>query len=140
MSRQKVSRNSPCPCGSGKKYKACCWKKAFDFVEDEKGTIFKSVPMHGELTAELQELRQEFIAKHGREPGPGDKLFEDLPPTEHLEAMIVKTMKEAGTRPEIIYAFEKTGRLVTADNRNLLTDRDLAEWDAAVDEYRAKNP
>jgi uncharacterized protein YecA (UPF0149 family) len=23
----KVSRNSPCPCGSGKKYKKCCGKK-----------------------------------------------------------------------------------------------------------------
>jgi hypothetical protein len=22
---QKVSRNAPCPCGSGKKYKNCCW-------------------------------------------------------------------------------------------------------------------
>ena len=21
----KVNRNSPCPCGSGKKYKFCCW-------------------------------------------------------------------------------------------------------------------
>jgi len=23
----KVSRNDPCPCGSGKKYKSCCWSK-----------------------------------------------------------------------------------------------------------------
>lgn len=23
----KVGRNEPCPCGSGKKYKKCCWKK-----------------------------------------------------------------------------------------------------------------
>jgi hypothetical protein len=22
---QKISRNAPCPCGSGKKYKKCCW-------------------------------------------------------------------------------------------------------------------
>jgi SEC-C motif len=26
MSRKKVSRNDPCPCGSGKKYKHCCYK------------------------------------------------------------------------------------------------------------------
>ena len=25
----KVGRNDPCPCGSGKKYKKCCWPKAF---------------------------------------------------------------------------------------------------------------
>lgn len=23
----KVGRNDPCPCGSGKKYKQCCWNK-----------------------------------------------------------------------------------------------------------------
>jgi len=25
--KQKVGRNDPCPCGSGKKYKKCCWPK-----------------------------------------------------------------------------------------------------------------
>jgi uncharacterized protein YecA (UPF0149 family) len=24
VTRQKVGRNEPCPCGSGKKYKKCC--------------------------------------------------------------------------------------------------------------------
>ena len=28
-----VSRNAPCPCGSGKKYKKCCFKK--DLVEEK---------------------------------------------------------------------------------------------------------
>jgi preprotein translocase subunit SecA len=25
--KEKISRNDPCPCGSGKKYKRCCWPK-----------------------------------------------------------------------------------------------------------------
>ena len=25
----KIGRNDPCPCGSGKKYKKCCWLKDF---------------------------------------------------------------------------------------------------------------
>ena len=25
--RKKIGRNDPCPCGSGKKYKKCCWPK-----------------------------------------------------------------------------------------------------------------
>jgi HEAT repeat protein len=29
ITRQKVGRNDPCPCGSGKKYKKCCWPKTF---------------------------------------------------------------------------------------------------------------
>ena len=24
---QQAGRNDPCPCGSGKKYKKCCWEK-----------------------------------------------------------------------------------------------------------------
>lgn len=27
MDRHRVSRNDPCPCGSGKKYKYCCLRK-----------------------------------------------------------------------------------------------------------------
>ena len=26
VSKQKIGRNEPCPCGSGKKYKKCCGK------------------------------------------------------------------------------------------------------------------
>lgn len=32
---EKVGRNDPCPCGSGKKYKACCLSK-----QQPRGTIF----------------------------------------------------------------------------------------------------
>jgi uncharacterized protein YecA (UPF0149 family) len=28
MFRERVGRNDPCPCGSGKKYKKCCMRKA----------------------------------------------------------------------------------------------------------------
>lgn len=28
---QKIGRNDPCPCGSGKKYKKCCWLKERDW-------------------------------------------------------------------------------------------------------------
>lgn len=28
LGKVRVGRNAPCPCGSGKKYKKCCWRKA----------------------------------------------------------------------------------------------------------------
>jgi hypothetical protein len=34
MASKKHSRNAPCPCGSGKKYKHCCYGKG---VEDDLG-------------------------------------------------------------------------------------------------------
>ena len=137
MSRKKLSRNAPCPCGSGKKYKHCCYGKGFDYEQDDDGTILKSIPMSREMVDLLEEQRQRFIQKYGREPGPQDPVFFDMPPLEHIEHQTVEAMKEAGIDPAIIYAYEKTGRLVTEDNQHLLPEADLAEWDAAIEEYEA---
>jgi hypothetical protein len=38
-----------------------------------------------------------------------------------------------------IYAFEKTGLVVTEQNQHLIWDKDLAEWDAAIEEYETKH-
>ena len=56
----------------------------------------------------------------------------------HLEAMMVEDMKAAGLDPAYIYAFEKTGLLVTEQNQHLIPDEDLAEWGAAVEEHERK--
>ena len=53
--------------------------------------------------------------------------------------MMVEDMKKAGIDPAIIYAYEKTGRLVTEQNQKLLSDADLDEWNAAIEEYEAKH-
>lgn len=139
MSRKRISRNDPCPCGSGKKYKKCCYGKDFDFEEDDEGNLFKSVPISPGMAELLQEQRQKFVEEHGREPGPEDKVFFDMPHAEHFEHMMVEGMKKAGINPAVIYAFEKTGRLVTEDNQILLSDAELDEWQAAIDEYEAKH-
>ena len=52
--------------------------------------------MTPEVREALEQLRQAFVAKHGREPGPDDLLFPDMPHPEHLEAMMVEDMKAAG--------------------------------------------
>jgi SEC-C motif len=139
MSHKKLSRNALCPCGSGRKYKHCCWDKGFEWVENEAGTVYKSTPMSPEVREALEQLHQAFVAKHGRESGPNDRLFPDMPHPEHLEAMMVEDMKAAGLDPAFIYAFERTGLLVTEQNQHLIPDEDLAEWDAAVEEYERKH-
>jgi hypothetical protein len=139
MPRKKLPRNAPCPCGSGKKYKHCCHGKGFDYLTDKEGNIFKSIPVTDEVAEVIEEQKRKFVEKHGREPAPGDKLFFDMPPVEHAEHFIVEAMKKAGVEPAIIYAFEKTGLLVTEANEHLISDVDRAAWDAAVLEYRAKH-
>jgi hypothetical protein len=138
MSNKRISRNAPCPCGSGKKYKNCCYSKGFDWVQDEDGTVGKSIPMTEEVTEVLRRLRQAFIDKHGREPEPDELLFSDLPHPEHLEAMLVEDMKKAGLHPAFIYAFERTGLLVSEENQHLIPEKDLEDWRSAIDEYRSK--
>ena len=51
---------------------------------------------------------------------------------------MVEAMKQAGLDPAVIHAFEKTGLLVTEANEHLISDKDRAEWEAAVREYRTK--
>ncbi|SRR5579871_79850 len=139
MARKRISRNAPCPCGSGRKYKHCCYGKAFEWQEDDQGTVSRSIPMSAEVADLLEEQRQRFIAKYGREPGPDDPVFFDLPPVEQIEFQTVQAMQKAGIDPAIIYAYEKTGGLlVTEKNQHLIPDKDLAEWQAAIDEYRAQ--
>lgn len=53
-----------------------------------------------------------------------------------VHARMLKAMQEAGVRPEIIYAFERTGRVVTEENRSLLTAEELKEWTDAIEDYR----
>jgi hypothetical protein len=83
-----------------------------------------------------------FVQKFGREPGPDDPLFFDpnantpqpIKPQEIYKSTL-GVMSTSGMRPEIIYAFEKTGRIVTRENMKFLTKAELAEWDSAIAEY-----
>ena len=140
MARKRISRNAPCPCGSGKKYKHCCYGKGFEWQQDEEGGVYKSVPLSNEMADILEQQRQKFVEKYGREPGPNDPVFFDMPPVEQIEFQTVQAMKKAGIDPAIIHAYEKTGGLlVTEQNQHLIPDKDLAAWQAAIEEYRAKH-
>jgi hypothetical protein len=45
---------------------------------------------------------------------------------------------DSGIDPAIVYAMNKTGRIVTETNMQFLTDAELQEWNDAVDEYHQK--
>ena len=76
-----------------------------------------------------------FVASHGREPGPGDRLFDGAPSLEWMEHQTIQAMKKAGIDPAIIYAHEKTGLLLSQENESKCTTMDVAEWDTAIDTY-----
>ena len=90
----------------------------------------------------LERQRRAFVAKFGREPGPSDPLFFDPEadtPQQLTEGYVAKatldTMRKAGTRPELVYAYQKTGLIVSKAGYENMTPEDRAEYDAAIDEY-----
>jgi hypothetical protein len=138
VARRKLSRNAPCPCGSGRKYKHCCWGKGFDWVQDKQGDL-RQVPLSAEARPLLEAQRQQFRQQFGRDPGPDDRLFFDAPPFEQVEHQIVEAMKRAGLDPAFIHAFEQTGLLVTEDNQHRIPANDLQAWLAAVADYHTRH-
>jgi len=144
MGRKPFPRNARCPCGSGDKYKRCCFTKGFHYYVDEaSGEVVRSVPVNSEarsvLEPALAKQREKFIATFGREPGPDDPIFFDLD-EDALRKDTVKAMSAAGIRPALIYAHEKTGLLVSTENRHLIPNVGLREWDEAVAEYYELHP
>ncbi len=94
------------------------------------------------LDEALEAARVDFRAKFGRDPRPDEPILfdptKDTPtPIEPdaLDRMMVQSMLEAGIRGELIHAYQKTGMIVTEDNRHLFSKSDLAEYEAAIDDY-----
>ena len=90
-----------------------------------------------------QQLR-DFRKKFGRDPRPNEPIFFDPDgdtPTPISQAKfdqeLLTAMHKSGAPPQFIYAFKKTGHLVTEGTRAILPPEDVAEWEAAIDEYFA---
>ena len=105
----------------------------------------KSLPLADAARPLLKKQIALFRKKFGREPKPDEPLFFDPAAAEPrrlqlepMEADIVKAMKEANIHPRLIYAFEKTGRLLSASTLKKLPKADQAEWHAALTEYDRK--
>jgi len=45
----------------------------------------------------------------------------------------VQAARESGMDPALVYAMNKTGRIVTKENMRFLTEADIREWNDAVD-------
>jgi hypothetical protein len=115
-------------------------------IKHRKSTRGRTVKLDPESMDMMQQQLQAFREKFGREPGPDDPLFfdpdADTPQPFRLEKFLeesTEAMVAAGIRPEIIYAHRKTGGLiVTEENQEKLSAEDIAEWEAAIDEYFEK--
>lgn len=95
----------------------------------------KKAKITKEVKEILEEQRQKFIKKFGREPQPDDPIFFDAPPQEEVHRQILEAMEKAGTTPELVYAYKKTGRILTEEASKNLSKKELKEWQDAIDDY-----
>ena len=55
MGTKPFPRNERCPCGSGQKYKHCCFQKGFTYqLDDQTGEVIRAVPLNHEARTELE--------------------------------------------------------------------------------------
>ena len=99
---KKLGRNEPCPCGSGKKYKHCCWNKSFEWAVDEEGNVKKQIPINPELKKMYDREAEEFRKTHGRNRDANESIFREMGHPEHVEAWLVDKLKEVGVEPDLI--------------------------------------
>ena len=100
------------------------------------------------LTPRAQEIVNSQLAafreKFGRVPGPTDPVFFDPDADEPreldadaMERAMIDAMAASGVAPQIIFAYARTGMLVSESNQEQWSDEDMAQWDAAIDEFFA---
>ena len=105
----------------------------------------KRVPIPPVVRELLEKQRAAFRKQFSREPEPTDPIFFDpncpypKPVSQQqqdgVEQEILAAMANVGIDPAIMYAFRKTGRIVTAHNQQFLSKEELTEWQDAVEEY-----
>ena len=91
----------------------------------------------------LQEQLENFKRTFGRDPIGDEPIFFDPEKTdkptkinlERLNEIIVTQLRDSGASESYIYAFKKTGRIVTEENEHLLTKAEYKEWEDAAREY-----
>jgi SEC-C motif len=126
---ERVGRNKPCPCGSGRKYKHCHGVEgnigAIPVRQDpgvSAGRALGKTVNTGVATPNTVALRRLVLAQP-RLAFP--EALPDLTPVER--ALLHNGIPEAE-----VYAFRKVGKLITPMNRSVCDPAMVKQWDEAV--------
>ena len=135
--RQPYPDSEACPCDSGLTYVECCKKKSFRFEIDGRGNVIKSVPLHPQLRAQIEETALRFRSMFGRKPARHDPIVFDhhLLGEEDYWQYTRKIGESAGISEELLFAWRKSGFIVGEHSRDLMSEDEYQEWEDAIDEY-----
>ena len=134
--KKAYSGNLYCPCGSGKKYKACCQPKGIEYFLKPSGKLLKLMPLTAEQKAHFDSEKQKFVEAHGRKPTEEEEAVMRTSLYEDVGQVIARDLATSGAPPEKVYAFEKTGLWVTRQNEHQVSPEELRRWEEAIEEYR----
>lgn len=138
--RKSFPPNNFCPCKSGQKYKHCCQPKGVDyFLRD--GKVIREEALAGGQRADFEEQKQQFVLQFGREPTEEEEGVMRLSAGNFtdLNAVIERDLIKRGAPAEVLYAFKKTGILISSENHGQISPEELEAFGDAVDEYRRKS-
>jgi hypothetical protein len=100
------------------------------------GKIVDRRPLTPEARDALESARAEFALTFGRQPQKGDRVFSaaHLDPDSEILQIMLRVAEETG-KPQLAYAYQRTGLLITEQTYEQLSPTDRQEWNEAVDEY-----
>jgi hypothetical protein len=150
---KKADKMMPCHAAAGHRRLTLMAKRFAQRIGRRKhshqvGGAEKIIPINHETAEIIAQQKKLFREQFGREPGPDDPLFFDPgvaapqflsdESTDEIWKSLLQAAGDSGIDPAIVYAMNKTGRIVTETNVHSLTDAELQEWNDAVDEYHQK--
>lgn len=135
--RKPYPMNHFCPCGSTKKYKHCCHAKGVDYFIKPGGKIVKEQPLTTEQRQALTEKKAQFVRAFGRQPNEEDEgLMRIADGFADVSSVIEKDLLARGVDKSVLYAFQKTGMVITRENESQVSVEELNRWEEAIEEYR----
>ena len=100
----RIGRNDPCPCGSGKKYKKCC-------MANDQERLQESSSVAGMTTTELREQRERFLTLDELQEMRSYELvrLDPLKVAASLRPALINRLHLFGQVEAAVQLFEKTG-------------------------------
>lgn len=87
----KMGRNDPCPCGSGKKYKKCCYPKPLLQILQERVSRPENISSNGQFIGRPF-IQSEFKDKKVR--AVGSRFYYNLPSDETFHEFLIRLLKD----------------------------------------------
>lgn len=125
-----------CPCGSGEIYKNCCKKRKIKYYkQDDPKYYSKVIPINSELKKILEKEKVRFKHVFGRVPGNNDYIQGGILLRDFKREF--KLMKRKNSINKAwLYASNKTGYMVTEENKKFISEREVKQFKEYMREYQ----